>query len=101
MLKKINGGTHIMSKYKITVKVKKQHIKFKKLKKQINNLKINSEEMSEELCRMIAEAKIRDEEMRYMQDFIRWKNPDDVYAVFRQKAYEDPDSDLPFPHLIM
>lgn len=62
-----------MSKYKITVKVKKQHKKFKKLKKQINNLKINSEEMSEELCRMIAEAKIRDEEMRYMQDFIRWK----------------------------
>ena len=64
-----------MSKYKITVKVKKQHKKIKKLKNQINNLKINSKEMSEELCH--------------------------IYAVFRQKAYEDPDTDLPFPHLIM
>ena len=90
-----------MSKYKIKVKIEKQHKKFKKLKKQINNLKITSEEMSDELCRMISEARIRDEELRYMKDFISWKNLDEDYAVFRQKAHEDTDTDMPFLRLIM
>ena len=50
---------------------------------------------------MISEARIRDEELRYMKDFISWKNLDEDYAVFRQKAHEDTDTDMPFPRLIM
>lgn len=85
-----------MSKYKI----KKQPKKFKKLKKLINNLKINSEEMSEEFCYMIAETRSWEEEIQYMQDFIRWKNLDDDYAVFKRKTHEDTDTDMPFRILL-
>lgn len=90
-----------MSKYKIKVKIKKQNKKVKKLKDEIKYLKMNSEEMSDELCRMIADERIREEEMRYMKDYIKWKKLDADYAIFRQNAHEDTETDMPFPRLVM
>lgn len=90
-----------MAKYTINVNIKKQHKKVKKLKEKLEALKNTSEEMSDELCEMIQKVHIQDNELRYMSDFIRWKNLNEEYETFKQNAYEDPDTELPFPHLIM
>ena len=90
-----------MSKYKINVKIKKQNKKVKKLKHQIDQLKGIYDEMSEELCNRIDQERIKDEKLRYMEDFIYWKKLDAEYAVFRQKAHESTEEDNPFPRLVM
>ena len=41
------------------------------------------------------------EEMRYLHDFIHYKNLDGEYAYFRENAQEDTSRDLPFPSLVL
>ena len=45
--------------------------------------------------------KMWSEELRYLSNFIRWKGLDEEYGVFRKKAVEELDPDLPFPYLVM
>lgn len=90
-----------MSKYKIKVKIKKQNKKVRKLKRQIDQLKAVSDEMPGELCSMIKDERIREEQLRYMEDFIHWKKLDAEYAVFREKAHESTEEEIPFPRLVM
>jgi len=39
--------------------------------------------------------------LTYLEDFIRFKELSEEFAYFCEHAVEDPDEDLPFPHLIL
>ena len=41
------------------------------------------------------------EEMRYLYDFIHYKELDEEYQYFRENAHEDTSKDLPFPSLVL
>lgn len=41
------------------------------------------------------------EELRYLSDFIHWKDLDEEFQKFRKEAVEEVDPDNPFPYLIM
>lgn len=40
-------------------------------------------------------------QLTYLNDFIRFKGLEDDFAYFCEHAIEDPDVELPFPHLIL
>ncbi len=65
------------------------------------NLYENYQELSDFLSTML-DSQYRDmEEMRYLSDFIRYKNLDEEYAYFRENAHEDTSKELPFPSLVL
>ena len=41
------------------------------------------------------------EDRRYRNDFIHYKNLDEEFAYFRKHAHEDTDTELPFPYLVL
>ena len=41
------------------------------------------------------------EEMRYLYDFIHYKELDEEYRYFRENAHEDTSKDQPFPSLVL
>lgn len=41
------------------------------------------------------------EELNYLQAYIRWKHLEDDYFYFAQNAYRVQDEDLPFPYLTL
>lgn len=61
----------------------------------------NYDEMSVFL-RSELEGRERDiEEMRYLSDFIHYKNLDDEYYYFRKNAHEVLSEEYPFPTLVL
>lgn len=72
-----------------------------KEQKQYQHLLERYEEMNEYLLELIDEHERTKEEKRYMNDFIHYKNLDDEFAYFKEHAHEDPDTELPFPYLVL
>ena len=65
------------------------------------NLYENYEELSGFLTSAL-DSQYRDmEEMRYLYEFIRYKDLDEEYAYFRENAHEVGRKDMPFPILTL
>lgn len=65
------------------------------------NLYENYEELSGFLTSAL-DSQYRDmEEMRYLSEFIRYKELDEEYAYFRENAHEVNKRDMPFPILTL
>ena len=65
------------------------------------NLYENYEELSGFLTSAI-DSQYRDmEEMRYLCEFIRYKDLDEEYNYFRENAHEVTRNDMPFPILTL
>lgn len=65
------------------------------------NLYENYEELSGFLTSAI-DSQYRDmEEMRYLCEFIRYKDLDEEYNYFRENAHEVTRKDMPFPILTL
>lgn len=65
------------------------------------NLQVRYEEMSDFLSDLIDNHKRSVEDLRYLSDFIHYKNLDDEFRYFKEHAHEDKDSELPFPSLVL
>jgi len=59
------------------------------------------DETSSELDYYIQSERYTSSELTYLKDFIRFKKLDEEFAYFCKHAIEDPDEELPFPHLIL
>ena len=57
--------------------------------------------MNDYLLDLIADHRRTEEDMRYMHDFIHYKNLDDEVAYFKENAHEDTDTEFPFPYLVL
>lgn len=65
------------------------------------NLQERYQEMNDYLLDLIDEHKRSEDDLRYLSDFIHYKNLDDEFQYFKEQAYEDQNSELPFPSLIL
>jgi len=71
------------------------------LEKEIRDLQERFDMVCDDYVRL-KEEQIRDaEKIRYMNDFIVFKNLEDEFIYFKENAHEDQDADLPFPKLIL
>lgn len=65
------------------------------------NLHERYQEMSDYLSDLVEDHKRSEEDLRYLSDFIHYKNLDDEFRYFKEHAHEDEDSELPFPYLVL
>lgn len=72
-----------------------------KVQKQYQHLLERYEEMNDYLLNLIEDHERTCEDMRYMNDFIHYKNQDEEFAYFRKHAHEDTETELPFPYLVL
>lgn len=73
----------------------------KKQMHQYQQLLERYEEMNGYLLELIDEHNQGKEDIRYMHDFIRYKNLNEEFSYFREHAHEDTDTKLPFPYLVL
>ena len=59
------------------------------------------DEMSNELDYYVHYERDTSRQLTYLKDFISFKQLDEEFAYFTEHAIEDPDEELPFPHLIL
>ena len=59
------------------------------------------EEMNGIIVGMLDDQKIDREEIRYLYDFLTFKNLEEEYQYFRKNAHEVQDENLPFPRLTL
>lgn len=65
------------------------------------NLQERYQEMNDFLLNLMDDHKRSEEDLRYLSDFIHYKNLDDEFRYFKEHAHEDTDSELPFPSLVL
>lgn len=59
------------------------------------------DEMSSELDYYVHYEQDTSRQLTYLKNFIHFKQLDEEFEYFRERAIEDPDEELPFPHLIL
>ena len=59
------------------------------------------DEMSSELDYYVHYERNTSRQLKYLKDFIHFKQLDEEFEYFKEHAIEDPDEELPFPHLIL
>lgn len=65
------------------------------------NLQERCSEMSDVISNLMDDINNATEEIRYLQEYISYKNLGEEFAYFRKNAYEEYDEDLPFPRLTL
>lgn len=65
------------------------------------NLQERYQEMNDFLLNLMDDHKRSEEDLRYLSDFIHYKNLDDEFRYFKEHAHDDKDSELPFPSLVL
>ncbi len=65
------------------------------------NLQARYEEMNDFLLELMDEHKRTEEDLRYLGDFIHYKNLNEEFRHFREHAHEEYEPDLPFSHLTL
>lgn len=74
--------------------------KNKKLKK-LQDLQEQYEEVSDYLTNLLDDYRRQEEELRYLREYIRYKNLEEEFCYFQKNAHEVYDEDLPFPYLTL
>ncbi len=59
------------------------------------------DEMSSQMDYYVDFERKASRELTYLKDFIRFKQLDEEFTYFVEHAIEDPDDELPFPHLVL
>ena len=54
--------------------------------------------MNDFLLNLIEDEKCAREELRYLNDFVHYKNLDEEFRYFKEHAHEEYEPDLPFPY---
>ena len=67
----------------------------------LQHLRERYEEMNEFLLDLIDDHRRAEEELRYLNDFIHYKNLDDEFRYFSENAHEEYEPDLPFSYLTL
>ena len=57
--------------------------------------------MNDYLLELIEEHRRYEVNLKYLSDFVHYKQLDEEYLYFREHAHEDENSELPFPYLIL
>lgn len=76
-----------------------KHSKIFKEQQVYQNLLERYEEMNDYLSNLIEDHTRAEEDLRYLQEFIRYKKLDDEFRYFREHAHEEYEEDMPFPYL--
>lgn len=58
-------------------------------------------EMSDVISNLMDDINNATEEIRYLQEYISYKNLGEEFVYFRKNAHEEYDEDLPFPRLTL
>ena len=73
----------------------------KHLKRQLGNLQGRYSDACDELLSTLEEIRRLDKELRYLNDFIHWRNLEQEFRWFQHEAHEETNPDSPFPRLVM
>ena len=65
------------------------------------NLQDQLDEMRDIISSLLEDLDSAHTEIRYLDDFTRYKNLEKEYQYFRKNAHEEYKEDLPFPHLTL
>lgn len=65
------------------------------------NLQERYKEMNEFLLSLIEDNKQAGEELRYLHEFISYKELDEEFYYFKKNAHEEFDEDMPFSRLTL
>lgn len=65
------------------------------------NLQERCTEMSDFISDLVEECKQSDVDLRYLNEFIRYKKLADEYQYFRENAHEEYEEDMPFSYLTL
>ena len=65
------------------------------------NLQKRYEEMQDYLLGLIEDHKRAEEELRYLNDFVHYKELDEEFHYFLEHAHEEYEPDLPFSYLTL
>ena len=65
------------------------------------NLQERYQEMNDFLLNLIDDHNRNEEDLRYLNDFIHYKDLDEEFHYFKEHAHEDTETDLPFPNLVL
>ena len=57
--------------------------------------------MSDVISNLMDDINNATEEIRYLQEYISYKNLGEEFVYFRKNAHEEYDEDLPFPRLTL
>ena len=71
------------------------------LQDRYDNLQIYCEEMREHVQDLEFELSLARNELRYLYEYISYKELCDDYLFFKKNAHEEYDDDLPFPSLTL
>ena len=72
-----------------------------KEQKKYQNLQERYEEMNDYLLELIEEHRRYEVNLKYLSDFVHYKQLDEEYLYFREHAHEDENSELPCPYLVL
>ena len=65
------------------------------------NLQVRYKEMNDFLLELMDDHKRTEEDLRYLTDFIHYKNLDEEFRYFREHAHENYEPDMPFSYLTL
>ena len=74
--------------------------KNKNLKK-LQELQELYEEVNDYLTNLLDDYRRQEEELRYLREYISYKNLEEEFYYFQKNAHEVYDEDLPFPYLTL
>jgi len=65
------------------------------------NLQERCSEMSDFISDLVEDCKHTEVDLRYLNEFIRYKKLTDEYRYFRENAHEEYEEDMPFSYLTL
>jgi hypothetical protein len=65
------------------------------------NLQERYSEMSDFLSGLVEDCKQYEADLRYLNEFIRYKKLNDEYQYFRENAHEEYEENMPFSYLTL
>ena len=74
--------------------------KDKKLRKLLE-LQERYEEVSDYLSSLLDDYRRQEEELRYLREYISFKNLEEEFCYFQNNAHEVQEEDQPFPYLTL
>lgn len=75
--------------------------KQKKYKRKYKDLEELFDEMSSYLTNLVEDHNRATEELRYLEEFIRYKNLSEEFLYFKENTHEEYEDDLPFAKLTL
>lgn len=65
------------------------------------NLQERYTEMSDFISDLVEDCKQNEADLRYLNEFIRYKKLTEEYQYFRENAHEEYEEDMPFSYLTL